>query len=87
MNSKPLDVADLDPVTPKLLLMGRLDSSLPQVVYPESELLSHRRWRHTQVLADQFWRKFIRSYRPTLQTHSFLFALYQIATHIRMITN
>ncbi|XP_067280209.1 uncharacterized protein [Pseudorasbora parva] len=45
LNSKPLgyvsaDLADLDAVTPNCLLMGRLDGSLPQVVYPESELLT-----------------------------------------------
>lgn len=45
LNSKPLgytssDVADPDPVTPNLLLMGRPDPSLPQVVYAYTELLS-----------------------------------------------
>ncbi|XP_028448055.1 uncharacterized protein LOC114564744 [Perca flavescens] len=73
LNSKPLgyvstDVADVDPVTPNYLLMGRPDSSLPQVVYPESEILSRRRWRHSQVLADQFWTHFIRNYLPFLQS-------------------
>ncbi|KAJ8348857.1 hypothetical protein SKAU_G00274460 [Synaphobranchus kaupii] len=53
LNSKPLgymssDVADVDPVTPNSLLMGRPDSALPQVVYPESEMLSRKRWRHSQ---------------------------------------
>lgn len=72
LNAKPLgyvssDVADPDPVTPNCLLMGRPDASLPQVVYPESELLSRRRWRHSQVLADQFWGHFIKRYLPTLQ--------------------
>ncbi len=38
LNSKPLgyvssDVADLDPVTPNMLLMGWRDASLPQVIY------------------------------------------------------
>ena len=75
LNSKPLgyvstDVADLDPVTPNLLLMGRLDPSLPQAVYEDAEPLSRRRWRHSQVLADQFWAHFIRSYLPALQTRS-----------------
>lgn len=73
LNSKPLgyvsaDIADIDPVTPNSLLMGRPDGSLPQVVYPERELLSRRRWRHSQVLADQFWSRFIREYLPGLQT-------------------
>ncbi|XP_026094149.1 uncharacterized protein LOC113066497 [Carassius auratus] len=73
LNSKPLgysssDISDLDPITPNSLLMGRPDSSLPPVIYPESELISQRRWRHSQVLADQFWRRFIRFYLPSLQT-------------------
>ncbi|KAL0151370.1 hypothetical protein M9458_053364 [Cirrhinus mrigala] len=73
INSKPLgyvssDVADADPVTPSSLLMGRPDGSLPQVIYPESEMLSRRRWRHSQILADRFWSRFIRDYLSSLQT-------------------
>ncbi|XP_037604330.1 uncharacterized protein LOC119475569 [Sebastes umbrosus] len=71
LNSKPLgyissDVANLDPVTPNMLIMGRRDSTLPQVTYaPES--MGRRRWRQSQILADQFWSQFIRDYLPTLQ--------------------
>lgn len=73
LNSKPLgyvssDVADPDPVTPNLLLMGRRDSSLPLVSYPSSELLSRRRWRHSQILADHFWSHFVKRYLPQLQS-------------------
>lgn len=73
LNSKPLgyvssDVNDPDPVTPNCLLMGRPDGSLPQVVYPKEELLSRRRWKHSQVLADHFWSRFIRLYLPGLQS-------------------
>jgi len=69
LNSEPLgyvssDVADSDPVTHNLIVMGWPDPFLPQVLYPESKLLSRRRWRHVQVLANQFWRTFI----PALQT-------------------
>jgi len=72
LNSKPLayissDLADPDPVTPNLLLMGRPDSSLPQAIYCSSELLGKRRWRHSQILADQFWSAFIKFYLPNLQ--------------------
>ena len=72
LNAKPLgyvsaDIADVDPITPNSLLMGRPDGSLPQVVYPESEILSRRRWRHSQILADHFWSRFIRDYLPSLQ--------------------
>ncbi len=71
--SKPLgyvsaDIADLDPITPNCLLMGRPDGSLPQVIYPVSELLGRRRWRHSQVLTDRFWTAFINHYLPGLQT-------------------
>ncbi|KAK0148669.1 hypothetical protein N1851_010999 [Merluccius polli] len=73
LNSKPLgyvsaDIADIDPVTPNSLLMGRPDGALPQVVYPNTEILSRRRWRHSQVLVDHFWSRFIREYLPGLQT-------------------
>ena len=72
LNSKPLayissDLADPDPVTPNLLLMGRPDSSLPQAIYCSSELLGKRKWRHSQILADQFWSAFIKFYLPNLQ--------------------
>lgn len=73
LNSRPLgyvssDVADPDPVTPNSLLMGRPDSSLPQVVYSDSELLSKKRWRHSQVLSDHFWKHFVHDFLPTLQS-------------------
>lgn len=72
LNSKPLgyvssDASDPDPITPNVLLMGWPDGSLPQVVYPESELLTRRRWKHSPVLADHFWACFIRMYLPSLQ--------------------
>lgn len=72
LNSKPLgyissDVADLDPITPNHLLMGRPSICLPPVVYPQSELLSRRRWRQSQILTDHFWSRFVRYYLPTLQ--------------------
>lgn len=75
LNSKPLgytssNVADLDPVTPNYLLMGRPDSSLPLVVYPATELMGRRRWKQSQVLSNQFWSSFIQHYLPTLQTRN-----------------
>lgn len=63
------DASDPDLVTPSVLLMGRPNGSLPQVVYPENELISRRWWKHLQVLADHFWARFIRLYVPSLQAH------------------
>ncbi len=75
LNSKPIgytssDMADPDPITPNLLLMGRLDASLPQAVYADSNLLGRRRWRHSQILADWFWSCFIKNYLPNLQVRN-----------------
>lgn len=75
LNAKPLgyvsaDAADPDPITPHVLLMGRRDSSLPQALYDSSSILGTRRWRHSQVLADNFWSTFIRRYLPSLQGRS-----------------
>ena len=72
LNSKPLgyatsDIADPDPITPNLFLMGRRDASLPQAVYHNSDLLGRRRWKHSQVLADNFWLQFTRNHLPNLQ--------------------
>lgn len=72
LNSKPLgyvsaNISDVDPITPNHLLMGQPSSSLPQVVYQDSERLSRRRWRQSQILVDHFWAKFIRYYLPGLQ--------------------
>ena len=69
LNSKPLgyissDLADPDPVTPNMLLMGRPDASLPQAIYCESELLRRRRRCYSQILADHFWTAFILQYLP-----------------------
>ncbi|KAI3364731.1 hypothetical protein L3Q82_000887 [Scortum barcoo] len=55
LNSKPLgyvssDASDPDPVTPNVLLMGR------PITWECC------RWKHSQVLADHFWTRFIRLY-------------------------
>ena len=73
LNSKPLtyvstDAHDPDPITPQMLLTGRTDHSLPPATYPDDEMLTRRRWRQSQVLADRFWRRFIREYLPTIQS-------------------
>lgn len=72
LNSKPLgytssDIADPDPITPNCLLMGRRDTSLPQVVYEGPDMLGRRRWKHSQILADHFWKHFLTHYLPGLQ--------------------
>lgn len=72
LNAKPLgyvssDIADPDPITPSILLMGRYDASLLQAVYDPSNTLGNRRWQHSQALVDHFWSRFISHYLPGLQ--------------------
>lgn len=72
LNAKPFgyassDVADPDPIAPSILLMGRHDASLPQAVCDPSNTLRNCRWRHSQVLVDHFWSRFISHYLPSLQ--------------------
>ncbi len=45
LNSKPLgyvssDIADVEPITPNSLLLGRPDPDLPQIVYPNQNYLA-----------------------------------------------
>lgn len=73
MNAKPLgnllsDVADPDPLTPNILIMGHQDSSIPQALYDSTNLLGTRRWKPSQVLADHFRSTFTRHYLPTGKT-------------------
>ncbi len=44
------------------------NGSLPQMIYSVTEILSCRCRRHSQILADQFWSRFIKEYLPGLQT-------------------
>ncbi|XP_073771200.1 uncharacterized protein [Danio rerio] len=63
IDSKPLgyvsaDIADPDPITPNMLLMGRRDAFLPQAVYAP-ETIGRRRWRHCQNIIEHFWIHFL----------------------------
>ncbi|XP_071962704.1 uncharacterized protein [Antedon mediterranea] len=72
MNSKPLgyassNVSDADPVTPNVLLMGRRDPSLPFSLVSPQEIKSKKQWRHSQLIIDLFWKKFVSEYLPSQQ--------------------
>ena len=57
---------DLSPLTPNHLLLLRGENNVPPGVFSQSDML-RKRWRHVQNLADQFWRKWLRTYLPELQ--------------------
>lgn len=72
LNSKILsyisaDVADPDPIAPIIFLMGLQDSSLPQAMFANNNLICRCSWCHSQILADHFCPSFIRDYLLGLQ--------------------
>ena len=71
VNSRPLtivsdDPEDLEPLTPEDLLLLRKGARIPPGEFVERDCY-RRRWRHVQFLSDQFWRRWIQEYLPTLQ--------------------
>jgi len=71
MNTRPLTPVsdspdDFSALTPMSLLCGNLDSSLsPDVFFQAGEY--RRSWRAVQLLADLFWRRWMKEYLPLLQ--------------------
>ena len=73
LNARPLtrlslDPRDKEPLTPNhLLLMKGVPAASPGV-FNKKDCYGRRRWRQTQYLADQFWKRWLREYLPLLQT-------------------
>jgi transposase InsO family protein len=71
LNDRPLlrntnQIDDLDPLTPSKLLLLHSNSCLPPGVFVDRDRYN-RRWRQAQLLANTFWKRWIREYLPTLQ--------------------
>ena len=71
VNGRPLTVLSDDPndetpLTPNHLLLLRGGPHLLPGRFDQSDIYG-RRWRHVQFLSDQFWRRWVREYLPTLQ--------------------
>ncbi|XP_037084911.1 uncharacterized protein LOC119105556 [Pollicipes pollicipes] len=64
------DPDDYQPLTPNHFLIGRASAQLPPGVFEDGDLRRGRRWKHTQVLLDHFWRRWRRKYLPTLTTRA-----------------
>lgn len=62
-NPKSCDTSNPDQVT---FLMGRLEVTIPHVIFAHPELLGIWRWLHSEVLAEQFWSSFIKHYLSIL---------------------
>ncbi|KAK3729294.1 hypothetical protein QZH41_002213 [Actinostola sp. cb2023] len=71
-NSRPLchnsdDVRDVEAITPNHLLLQRPTMTLPPGKFDDTDLVSRKKWRQVQVLADHYWKRWLREYLPTLQ--------------------
>ena len=72
LNSRPLcavsdDPNDLQPLTPNHLLLQRTVRGLPPGTGVKEDMLLRKKWRQTQILADHFWRQWLKEYVPALQ--------------------
>ena len=70
VNSRPLgyssnDPNDLQPITPNHFILGRASADIPQGPFEETKNL-HKRFEFVQSLVNQFWKRFIKEYIPTL---------------------
>ncbi|XP_055714978.1 uncharacterized protein LOC129809187 [Phlebotomus papatasi] len=69
VNSRPLtnvsvDKDDPEAITPNHFLLGRSSASQPWGTYTDDDLLQG--WQAAQKLADEFWRRWLKEYLPTL---------------------
>ena len=72
LNSRPLcaasdDPNDCQPLTSNHLLLQRAVHVLPPGVFVWEDKYARRTWRQAQVLADHFWKRWLRKYVSGLQ--------------------
>ena len=71
-NSRPPSPAsddpnDCEPLTPNYLLLQRTVHTLPPGSFVKEDILVRKKWRQTQILADHFWKRWLKEYVPALK--------------------
>ena len=71
LNARPLThlrwhPANNGPLTPNHFLLGRPHPHIPPGLFDDTGGLSRRRWLRAQELAQQFWKRWLREYVPSL---------------------
>ena len=71
-NSRPLtrnssSPNDDEPLTPSHFLNIRPTVNLPPEMVDDSDKFSRKRWRQAQLLANHYWKRWLREYIPSLQ--------------------
>ena len=64
------DPNDLQPLTPAHFLWQRRTDCLPPGVFEKADAYHMKKWRQVQLLADLFWKRWLREYLPTLHNRS-----------------
>ena len=72
LNSRPLcaasdDPDDQEPLTPNHLLLQKAVHNLPPGSFVKEDLFSRKKWRQAQILADHFWKRWVKEYVLSLQ--------------------
>ena len=75
VNSRPLTYVSSDPTDPEALtpnhfLLGHAAPHLAPMLTKDRDVCSRRRWRQSQVVAEQVWKRWTREYLPTLTSRS-----------------
>jgi hypothetical protein len=72
LNDRPItqvsvDPKDPQPLTPNKILLMRSNTCFPPGTFDKNDNYCKRWWRQVHYLANDFWRRWVREYLPTLQ--------------------
>ncbi|XP_064625911.1 uncharacterized protein LOC135486745 [Lineus longissimus] len=75
LNSRPLckvsdDPKDDEVLTPSHFLLQKPCTSLPPGLFVKEDAYHRKRWKHCQLLAQHFWKRWLKEYLPALQERS-----------------
>lgn len=71
INTRPLtylslESADQEALTPNHFLLGASSGDKPPGRFDESDMYLRKSWRHAQLLADKFWKRWVAEVLPTM---------------------
>ncbi len=71
LNGRPMtpiseNPSDLEPLSPNHLLLHHGSSPVVRDNFTKGDMYG-KRWRHVQFVVDEFWKRWLREYLPTLQ--------------------
>lgn len=75
VNNRPLtnlsnDPKDLPPITPNDIILLRRNDNMFEVDFDPKDMDCRTLWKKAQWIADQFWRRWVKEYRPEIVKRS-----------------